>query len=428
MKPPNKEQVEKLLEHINNYWDSLKAETKKQDKESGTLLNLPHPYLTPSHQGMFQEMYYWDCFFIALGLEETEYEEYIIYMTKNLAVLFDRFGIIPNGSRYYLTSRSQPPFFTKLMWLAYDLMKSQNRDDEAEKFLAEMTEIAEKEHHDVWMGTTEENERLVFIPDKSSPEIGLSRYFDVNHLHLLAGCESGWDHSTRCDELWLDHIAVDLNSILYVREIDIAEAKRTLGKNDSAAEWEERAKQRKKLINEYLWDSDRQFFFDYNYQKKTRNPHLSLAGFFPLWAGLAEPEQAEQIVSKWLPVFENQGGLVTSLEEKSNRQWAFPNGWAPLQWIVVEGLEKYGYDRDAMRIRHKWCQNCVTVYEEGLPINDENGAEVKKQALWERYNVVRVGQTAGEGCYGSAIAGFGWSNAIFKVFAKHPRFFESLES
>lgn len=427
MTPPNREQVSRLLEYINNYWQSLKREAKEQE-ESGTLLDLPHPYLVPSHTGMFQEMYYWDSFFTALGLKGTEYEDYVIYMTKNLAVLFHRFGIIPNGSRYYFTSRSQPPFFTKLMWLAYELMKSQKKDDEADQFLAEMTAIAEKEHLNVWMGTTKDNNRLVFIPDNNSPSVGLSRYFDVNYLHDLACCESGWDHSTRCDDHWLDHIPVDLNSILYARELDIAQAKRTLGENDSASSWEKRAQQRKELINEYLWDSDRQFFFDYNYEKKRRNPHLSLAGFFPLWAGLVEEDQAEKMVRKWLPVFEHQGGLVTSLQERPERQWAFPNGWAPLQWIVVEGLERYGYDQDAMRIRHKWCQNCIDVYDQGVVITDENDTKVTKHALWEKYNVVNVGETAGDGCYGASVEGFGWSNAIFKVFAEHPNFFEVRES
>ena len=51
---------------------------------------------------------------------------------------------------------------------------------------------------------------------------GLSRYFDINYLDSLASCESGWDHSTRCDDRWLQHLPVDLNAILYAREMDFA--------------------------------------------------------------------------------------------------------------------------------------------------------------------------------------------------------------
>ncbi|NEP79171.1 MAG: hypothetical protein F6K39_13955 [Okeania sp. SIO3B3] len=52
-----RKQVEQVLEYINNYWHSLQREANKQEKKGGTLLNLPYPYLVPSHQGMFQEMY-----------------------------------------------------------------------------------------------------------------------------------------------------------------------------------------------------------------------------------------------------------------------------------------------------------------------------------------------------------------------------------
>ena len=90
---------------------------------------------------------------------------------------------------------------------------------------------------------------------------------------------------------------------------------------------------------------------------------------------------------------------------------------------MVEGLEKYGYYQDAMRVRHKWCQNCIDVYEQGV-----NGAENTKHALWEKYNVVNVGETAGDGFYGASVKGFGWSNAVFKAFTEHPNFFNVQES
>jgi len=49
-------------------------------------------------------------------------------------------------------------------------------------------------------------------------------------------------------------------------------------------------------MQELMWDEDRGFFFDYDWVNRKRNPHLSLAGFYPLWAGLATPEQAVRIV------------------------------------------------------------------------------------------------------------------------------------
>jgi alpha,alpha-trehalase len=158
-------------------------------------------------------------------------------------------------------------------------------------------------------------------------------------------------------------------------------------------------------MHELMWDDERGFFFDYDWVNERRNPHPSLAGFFPLWAGLATSEQAARMVREWLPQFERPGGLVTTLEERAGRQWASPNGWAPLQWIAVAGLERYGYHAAAQRIRHQWCENCAAVF-------------AATGAMWEKYNVVEPGVNPEEGLYGS-VAGFGWSHAVFVDFSRH---------
>ncbi|NEP04331.1 MAG: hypothetical protein F6K25_00820 [Okeania sp. SIO2G4] len=46
----------------------------------------------------------------------------------------------------------------------------------------------------------------------------------------------------------------------------------------------------------------------------------------------------------------------------------------------------------------------------------------KEHSLWEKYNVVNIAEIAGDGCYGPSVNGFGWTNAIFKVFAEHLKF------
>ncbi len=381
-----------VLTHIDRYWSRLLRETPL---DRGTLIGLPHPYLVPSEDPIFREMFYWDSYFIALGLTGTPLEGVTVGIVENLAHLFERFGVIPNGSRYYFLSRSQPPFFTRLMLLGFDV--KQRRDDpDALEWLRGMTQVAVAEHETVWLGTEHPHHRQVYQ--------GLSRYFDINYLDVLAGCESGWDHSTRCDERWLEHLPVDLNAILYVRELDIAAAHRLLGQTDTAQGWERSAAARGQQINRLMWDDHQGFYFDFDFVGERLNPHPSLAGFYPLWAGLASPEQAHRVVTEWLPQFERSGGLLTTLEIKAGRQWAAPNGWAPLQWLVVAGLERYGFQVEAARIMRAWCDNNASVF-------------VSTGALWEKYNVEQVGATGEGGLYG-ALQGFGWTNAVFKDFAR----------
>src|SRR5712692_4444505 len=269
-----------VLAYIADYWPRI---IRHQPHDEGTLIGLPRPYLVPSDGAMFQEMYYWDSYFMALGVVGTEHEPLIGDMAENLAYLFERFGVIPNASRYYFLSRSQPPFLTKLTALAYAL-KQQRGDPEAQNFLRRMTAIAEREHETVWLGTQQPHHRLVHC--------GLSRYFDINYLEILASAESGWDHSTRCADRWLDHLPVDLNSILYAREQDLAQAHATLGAADKANAWRAHAAKRAATMRQLLWDGGAGFFCDYDWRARRRNPHLSLAGFYPLWAGWATKAQA----------------------------------------------------------------------------------------------------------------------------------------
>ncbi len=382
-----------VLEYISAYWPRI---TRHNTHDQGTLIGLPHPYLVPSDGSMFQEMYYWDSYFMALGVMNTKLDHLVVDMAQNMAALLDRFGMIPNGTRYYFTSRSQPPFYTQLVWLALEV-KQKRGDTDLDAWLAGMMQKGEHEHEVVWLGVAQPHHRLVHR--------GLSRYFDINYLDILASCESGWDHSTRCDDRWLDHLPVDLNSVLYVRELDFARAAMMLGDDAKAQTWRERAQVRLETMQELFWDESEGFFFDYDLKAQARNLHASLAGFFPLWAGWATPEQAKRVVDTWLPRFLQPGGLVTTLQAREGRQWAWPNGWAPLQWIVDAGLERYGFTAQAQALRSRWLENNTRVFE-------------RTNAMWEKYNVVDLEQhDAEEGLYGQ-VTGFGWTNAVFVDFAR----------
>lgn len=410
-----------VLQYIGNYWPQLIQNDPPNPTDDGTLIGLPRPYLIPSRRE-FSEMYYWDSYFMVLGMLQTDREQLILDIVENCAYLIERFGFIPNANRYYLTSRSQPPFFTQLMRLGYDV-KQRRGDGDLNAYLERMRKLAAREQETAWIspGTdTHRHERLVHR--------GLSRYRDVNANHFNSSCESGWDHSTRCDGFrigqesgrWLDFLPVCLNSILFVRERDLEWAANTVGDMQDAQRWADRATTRAATMHELMWSEERQFYYDYEYApaagtdaKPAIDRHETLAGFYPLWAGLATKPQAESMVRHWLPRFLHAGGLVTSLPSGMiGRQWAYPNGWAPLQWLIVSGLERYGYRHEAQVVRRWWCDNCAYVFRHGA------GPKALGQGmLIEKYNVVQVGQLPEHGMYGSGV-GFGWSNAVFVDFAR----------
>jgi alpha,alpha-trehalase len=392
-----------VLAYIDTFWDRL---IRHQPEDRGTLIGVPRPYLVPSvdrDRPLFQEMYYWDSYFMNLGVFDTPRAWLIPDTAENCAALIERFGFVPNGTRYYFTSRSQPPFFTRMMWLA-DTVKRRRKDADADDFLRRMTAAAVTEHETCWLGDKHPHERKKLR--------GLSRYHDINYSHFLASCESGWDHSTRCDGTrsgteagrWLDFVPVCLNSILLARELDIARAYSSFGETDRSREWTTYASDRVEAMQELFWDADREFFFDYDWKAGARSNDPSLAGFYPLWAGWATPEQAARVVARWLPQFLLLGGVVTSLEGFAGRQWAYPNGWAPLQWLTAAGLDRYGFSSEANELRRRWCDTC----ESGF---------ARRGTLSEKYNVADPTAPAECGLYGM-VEGFGWTNAVYVDFAR----------
>lgn len=403
MTAPSPSPYEPVLQYITAFWDRL---FRFHPHDEGTLIGLPRAYVVPSVdpvRPLFQEMYYWDSYFSALGLVGTLHEWLVFDLAENMAALVERFGFIPNGTRYYFTSRSQPPFFTKLYRLAHEL-KAARGDTDADEYLRHMTRLGVREHETCWLGEKHPHERRKYR--------GLSRYHDINYSHFLASCESGWDHSTRCDGAtpgaeagrWMDFLPVCLNSVLYAREMDFAWALARLGAVTEADYWQSAAEQRAATMNELMWDEAEGFFFDFDWKAERRSPCLSLAGFYPLWAGFATPHQAETIVSRWLPRFLLPGGLVTSLDSYPGRQWAHPNGWAPLQWLAVAGLERYGFKAEANEVRRRWCDTCAHAF-------------ATSGTLAEKYNVADPHAEPEHGLYG-LVQGFGWTNGVFIDFAR----------
>lgn len=84
----------KLLNIIKNSWDACVMRVDKD--ENDTLLKLPYPYITPckASANFFQEMYYWDSYFAALGLSIQNRHD-IMIGTKGM----DRCGVMTWDSR-----------------------------------------------------------------------------------------------------------------------------------------------------------------------------------------------------------------------------------------------------------------------------------------------------------------------------------------
>lgn len=416
-----------INEHIESLWQILKK-TPDPDIDC-SLLPLKNSYIVPG--GRFREIYYWDSYFTALGLIESNHIDLVESMLKNFLDLQLRYGCIPNGNRSYYLSRSQPPILGLLVEL---LLPYQNNKQEF--ILANIAGI--KAEYEFWMSGKEllkeecsEHKRIVKMPDGSF----LNRYWDDNtsprpesyredielfheskpedttsfYRNIRAACESGWDFSSR----WLgkDHslasirttriLPIDLNSLLFKQESLLSHYYEMLGDKCSSLTYAKYAASRKSAIQSYLWSENSTFYMDYDLDKKDYSPIKSLAGLLPMFVELADVKQAKQVSLVVKKSFLKQGGLVTTMID-SSQQWDSPNGWAPLHWFVVQGLLKYQQKYLADTIQQRW-------------LSTVEGYFKQTGKIMEKYNVLQQSNKAGGGEY-DVQEGFGWTNGVQLAF------------
>jgi alpha,alpha-trehalase len=404
------------------------------------LLYLPHPYVVPG--GRFNEMYGWDSYFIQVGLLRDNESVLARHMIDNFIYEIEHYGSVLNANRTYYLTRSQPPFLTQMILGVYRRTRDRawlSRTVPAiEKYYRYWTTGAHlvsatglSRYYDLGEGPAPEvvsderdaqgrthYERVKeYYRTHEVKDYDISLYYDRERDELTplfykgdrSMRESGFDPSSRFGPFSVDIIRynpVCLNSLLYRMELDAAEILNLLGRERDARRWMRRAAERKRKVNDLMWDERDGLYYDYNYAEKRVRRYPFVTTVYPLWVGIASPRQAARVRSN-LRRFERAGGLQTSTNV-SGSQWDAPFGWAPMQMIAVEGLRRYGYAREADRIAAKFLS---TVLKEFIQHN----------TIVEKYDVVRRESELAGGLrfgYQSNEIGFGWTNAAFtEMFA-----------
>jgi alpha,alpha-trehalase len=408
--------------HIDALWDVLTRSPEGHPQRS-SLLPLPTHYVVPG--GRFGELYYWDSYFMMLGLVESGRPHLLRAVADNFAYLIDTYGHVPNGNRSYYLSRSQPPMFASMVELVED-----KGIKPALHYLPQL-----RKEYAYWMNGVDdlrpgEARRYVVKLDDGSV---LNRYWDDRdspreesyledvttakrssrpahevYRDLRAGAASGWDFSSR----WLDDprdlssirttslLPVDLNCFLCKLELQIARLTAALGEECAAARFRTLAAQRRAAIDATMWDDRTGAYYDYDWQRGRRREILTAATAAPLFVQIASDEQARRTAATMIDRLLAAGGFATT-EAGYGEQWDWPNGWAPLQWMAIAGLRHYGGAVAADEIARRWLRTVSCVYE----------AESK---LVEKYSLVHVDGTAKGGGGGEYPLqdGFGWTNGV----------------
>ncbi|MDG6094490.1 alpha,alpha-trehalase TreF [Acetobacter sp. AN02] len=413
---------ESVRDYITGMWDVL---TRPADNppEWSSLLPLPQPYVVPG--GRFTELYYWDSYFTMIGLYESGRIDLMRSTLTDLASLITRYGHIPNGSRTYYLSRSQPAFFA----LMVQLLAEHDGSVAWTTFLPQL-----QKEYEYWTDGAErlppgqawrhvvrlKDGTLMFRAwddldtprDESYPQDiatakSANRPQAVVWRDLRAGAETGWDFSSR----WFadrrttatihttDLLPVEYTSLLSNLASALSHAWSLQGDKQKAARYAADAERYADAVRRVLWDEKRGAFYDYDVKKDSFTDVLSAATVVPLFLHIATPEQAHRVARTIEKKLLKPGGLVTT-DQNSGQQWDSPNGWAPLQWMAIRGLSAYGEEKLAAEIARRWMDRVIGTYE-------------KSGVLLEKYDVVSENISphggAGGGEYPMQV-GFGWTN------------------
>ena len=420
--------------------------TKENDNIQGV------PFVVPG--GRFNEMYGWDSYFESIGLIIDGKVALAKAMADNFQYEIKHYGKILNANRSYYLTRTQPPFYTSLIREVFEV--TQDRE-----WLKSHLKTAIKEYETVWMvegkrltknglnrfladglGVPPECEvghfDAILSPFAKELNISIENYIEgyqngeiknnelaVYFLNDRSVRESGHDTSYRIDGNCSELNLVDLNAFLYKYETDFKEIIASeFGdnftfnhQNYTGNYWFQKSAQRKQLVDAYLWNEEKGMYFDYNIKTASNSTFVSATTLTPLWAKMASKEQAEKLVKTALPLLKMEGGIAGSTQESAGqisterpqRQWDYPNGWAPHQMLIWRGLLHYKYKKEAQELIYRWLfmitKNAV----------DYNGT------IPEKYDVVSATHKvfAEYGNVGTDFEyitdeGFGWMNASYQ--------------
>lgn len=353
---------------------------RRKTEDEDTLIGLPYPYSVPCVGSDFQEMYYWDTYFTNIGFLLGGNVEQAIYHAENMAFLIRKFGYMPNGSRTYYLGRSQPPFFSQMVRDIYE-------STEDRKWLSRIYDAVETEY-EFWnmrrrgesglyhYGPEVPEERVEPLFDYFSSRIGADTA-DVSKREIaqttLIGCESGWDFNPRWGVRAADFAQIDLNALVYGMQKNMEFFCRILdnGKQDF---YESQAARHLENCRRHMLTPEG-LYQDLNERTGQAGSVFSCASYYPLVFFMADEKQA-LAARDHLGRLEQEYGLAACEKQavKGVYQWHYPNGWAPLHYMVIKGLLNYGFQSDAVRIAVKFRGLVEKTYRE-------------TGNLWEKYNV-----------------------------------------
>ena len=374
--------MKEVREYILQNW----TKTFHDPSEMRGGFNVPKPYISPSIGGIYTDLYYWDVYFINLGLMEDGFDEQVENNLDNMAYFIDTLGYMPNANN--LTDRSQPPLFCSAV---YDYYVHKGDVGIIKKYMPYIVK-----EYDFWQTYRKTKFGLHNFFTNGDEEWKLANYRGLHERvfedretkeeqlalaeDIMAIAESGLDFNMRfrTKRSKIDasaFIHLDLNCFLYEMETKAAKMLEIIG--ESPEPFKTNAEERKALINKYLYDEKQGIYLDSNMVDGGFSEIISAVSVYPYTYGISQDKEG---MKKVLGLLEYEYGVTPTpyRGEDVYYQWDYPCAWPAATCLIYKALKELGMMDDAKRIAKKYVGTI-----------DEDFAKTGR--LWEKYDAVRGG-------------------------------------
>lgn len=400
--------MDKVSAYIKENW----AKTFHPASELAGDVKIDHPYVSPCATDVYTEIFYWDTYFINIGLMLDGFDEQVKNNIDNISKFINALGYMPNAN--YITDRSQPPFFTRMV---YDFYKKSGNKSIIEDYIGTILK-----EYDFWQ-TNRKNAVGLNSFGNSGTDAEIMWNYECHHgrvcetgetteekmqigRDIMAIAESDLDFNMRFKTKGSRIAAhefshLDLDCILYDMKIKTAELLRVLNRDEEAETFDKYAVNRKNLMNKYYLTDDG-IYLDYNMKTGGHSEILSAVSLYPYSFGISSDKEGALKVLKRL---ELEYGLSACEKREDDLffQWDYPCMWPAATCLAYMGLKDVGLDDDAKRIATKYVSVARKIF-------DETGR------LWEKYDAL-TGKIAVTSEY-ETMPMMGWTAAVYRYFVE----------
>ncbi|HHV80529.1 TPA: hypothetical protein GXX44_02435 [bacterium] len=329
------------------------------------------------YSGYGDNLFDWELYFDTIVLLYFKAEQYAI-----------------NGLHIFLDSQKENGFIPRRIYMEDDreafpnAIKLFEDEEHCKPFLSQIALLITRARQDISWLSESDIFRLVKYMSYwlSSCDIdgnGLSEWNSAPH--------TGADTQFERVGVWRSYFCegVDLNCYLYKECLALAELCKTFGFREWEIYFHKEAENKRKKIQEFLWDKKDGLFYDRDIRTGRNIRVKSASMFIPLWAGIATEEQALLLVERhlknpnefWInypiPSYASSEPYYTQTYRPApgtESVYTLREGhcnwcgglWPHWEYLITHGLKNYNYNEEALYIAKKFYEvsiNNPSLYE-----------------------------------------------------------------